>query len=163
MRDDFLCYPQRYSSKDYACLAVFRLSLCIQQLEYSCMRTVAEEMSPLCGTSPWQALLCKHDNFVNSRVTNLVLGICHAWPACCDLVIKAAKQHNSSMPHCIACSRSPHNVLQWHLHYKCLMLQYRVCASHLNSSKRCMDVQYFRCEQLWTMLFKINMDLQMIL
>ena len=26
-------------------------------------------------------------NFVDSRVTNLVLAICHAWPVCCDLML----------------------------------------------------------------------------
>ena len=65
-------------------------SLCIQQL----CRVVVEEMAPLCGTTSWQDLLCKDDNFskllsisVDSSATNFVLDICHAWSVCCDLIL----------------------------------------------------------------------------
>ena len=42
---------------------------------------VVEQMAPLCGISPWQALLCKHDNFLFCRQvvynhwTGLVAGL----------------------------------------------------------------------------------------
>ena len=88
---------------------VYRLSLCIQQPEQ--LRS-GRKMAPLCGTTPRQALLCKHDNAIYI-VTNFVLAVCHAQPVCCDLTLhwKSPQLYNSSMPQCIACSRSLHNVL----------------------------------------------------
>ena len=61
-------------------------------LAYNCSNqrgwVLVGQMALFCGNTPWKALLCNHDDFsklsgtfVDSRVTPLILGACHAWMA----------------------------------------------------------------------------------
>ena len=81
--------------------------------------------------------------FVNSRVKNLVLAICDVY-----FTGKALAIPNSSMPQCIACSLSPHNVLHSPRNY--INVLYQPNAKQRTKTGEALERGYIRRAQLKT-------------
>ena len=93
MHDNFLfLFPKMLLVRTMHAWLCSDFSLCIHNSQSSCV--VIEEITPLSGTihdklfSASMTIFSKLLSiFVDSRVTNLILAICHARSVCCDLIL----------------------------------------------------------------------------